>query len=57
VMLLEKLLAPHFRLADERIARPDYNVSSKRTIDWVGCEARAQVVYAAHAGAMGSVIP
>ncbi len=52
VMLLEKLLAPHFRLADERIARPDYNVSSKRTIDWVGCEARAQVVYAAHAGAM-----
>jgi hypothetical protein len=47
VMLLEKLLAPHFQLADERIAKPDYNVASKRSIDWDACEARAQLVYAA----------
>jgi hypothetical protein len=46
VMLLEKRLAPHFRLADERIARPDYNVASRRNIDWDACEARAAALYA-----------
>ncbi len=45
VMLLEKLLAPHFRLADDRIAKTDYNVANKRHLDWDACEARAQSLY------------
>ncbi len=44
VMLLEGKLAPHFRLDASKIARPDYNVASKRNVDWDACEARAQVL-------------
>lgn len=46
VMLLERLLAPHFRLAEERIARPDYNVASRKHLDWDACQARADALYA-----------
>lgn len=45
VMLLERLLAPHFGLAEDKIARPDYNVASRRNIDWDGCETRAKEQY------------
>lgn len=45
VMLLEMLMAPHFHLAAARIAKPDYNVASKRNVDWADCEARAQLRY------------
>lgn len=45
VMLLERLLAPHFQLAEAAIARPDYNVVSRRNVDWDACEARAAEVY------------
>lgn len=45
VMLLERLLAPHFALAEDRIARPDYNVADRRNVDWDACEARAQEIY------------
>lgn len=48
VMLLEGLLAPRFQLHPSKIAAPDYNVASKRNIDWDACEARAQ----AHAAAV-----
>ena len=41
VMLLEGLLAPQFRLAADKIAKPDYNVANKRNVDWATCEARA----------------
>ena len=44
VMLLEGLLAPQFRLAADKIARPDYNVANKRNVDWAACEARAQAI-------------
>jgi hypothetical protein len=47
VMLLERLLAPHFDLAEDKIARPDYNVASRRNIDWDTCEARAREHYQA----------
>ena len=47
VMLLERMLAPHFSLADSRIAKPDYNVANKRNVDWDACEARAQALYEA----------
>ncbi len=45
VMLLERLLASHFSLADSAIARPDYNVVSRRNVDWDACEARAADTY------------
>jgi hypothetical protein len=45
VMLLEQRLAPHFRLADDRIARPDYNVADRRNVDWDACEERARELY------------
>ncbi len=45
VMLLERLVAPHFRLAGDRIAKPDYNVADRRNIDWDGCSSRAQALY------------
>ncbi len=44
-MLLERKLAPHFALPDERIARPDYNVADRRNVDWDACEARAEDEY------------
>ena len=44
VMLLEGLLAPHFRLSADKIARPDYNVANKRNVEWAECEARAQTI-------------
>ena len=40
VMLLERALAPRFGLSQDRIARPDYNVVSRRNVDWGVCEAR-----------------
>lgn len=49
VMLLEGKLAPQFRLAPSKIARPDYNVANKRNVDWAHCESRAQAI----ADAMG----
>jgi hypothetical protein len=45
VMLLERLLAPHFGLAEDRIAKPDYNVVSRRNVDWGACEERADALY------------
>lgn len=45
VMLLERLLAPHFSLSEDRIAKPDYNVADRRNPDWAGCEARARRLY------------
>lgn len=45
VMLLEGLVAPHFRLGSDRIAKPDYNVADRRNVDWDGCSARAQALY------------
>ena len=45
VMLLERMLAPHFSLPDSRIARPDYNVADRRNIDWTGCDTRATGLY------------
>ena len=45
VMLLERLLAPHFQLAEARIARPDYNVADRRNVDWDACAARANEIY------------
>ena len=45
VMLLERLLAPHFLLSDDRIAKPDYNVAARRNVDWDACSERAQAVY------------
>lgn len=44
VMLLERKLAPRFRLADSKIARPDYNVANKRNVDWAQCETRAEAI-------------
>jgi hypothetical protein len=46
-MLLERLLAPHFALAEERIAKPDYNVANRRNLDWDGCSERARGMYQA----------
>jgi hypothetical protein len=46
VMLLERLLAPQFHLAEERIARPDYNVANRRNVDWEVCDARARAIHA-----------
>ena len=46
-MLLERLLAPHFCLADANIAKPDYNVADRRSLDWSGCEQRARAIYTA----------
>jgi hypothetical protein len=45
VMLLEGLLAPIFKLAPEKIAKPDYNVADKRNLDWDACAARAQAIF------------
>ena len=47
VMLLERLLAPHFGLAESKIARPDYNVVSRRNVEWDACETRAHDAYRA----------
>jgi hypothetical protein len=44
-MLLERLLAPHFRLREDHIARPDYNVANRRNLDWDACAERARVAY------------
>lgn len=44
VMLLEGKLAPLFRLAADKIAKPDYNVANKRNVDWAECEGRAQTI-------------
>lgn len=55
VMLLERMLAPHFRLADDRIAKPDYNVASKRNVDWDACEVRARSIYDAVASSLPKV--
>lgn len=45
VMLLERLLAPVFGLADSKIARPDYNTHDRRNIDWDRCEERARELF------------
>ena len=41
VMLLERLLAAVFGLAESKIAEPDYNVADRRNLDWTACETRA----------------
>jgi hypothetical protein len=56
VMLLEKRIAPHFQLAASRIAKPDYNVADKRSIDWSACEARAQEIYQQLAPSIASAL-
>lgn len=52
VMILERKLAPHFKLADSKIAKPDYNVANKRNVEWDGCEQRAEAVYQALLGSL-----
>lgn len=52
VMLLERALAPTFGLPLERIARPDYNVVSRRNVDWDACEARAAEIHARIVGSL-----
>ncbi|MBL8682133.1 MAG: hypothetical protein JNK05_23400 [Myxococcales bacterium] len=47
VMLLERLLAPTFGLAESKIARPDYNTHDRRNVDWDGCRARAEQLFEA----------
>jgi hypothetical protein len=42
VMLLERLLAGRFGLAESKIARPDYNTHDRRNIDWDRCHESAQ---------------
>ena len=46
VMFLERLLAPEFGLAVERIAKVDYNVVSRHNVDYAACEARASALLA-----------
>jgi hypothetical protein len=55
VMLLERELAPFFGLPLEQIARPDYNVASRRNVDWDACETRARALFDAHAGSITEV--
>lgn len=45
VMLLERLLAPVFGLAEQKIAKPDYNVEDRRNVDWDACEERASTLF------------
>jgi len=45
VMLLEQRLAPHFHLAPDKIAKPDYNVADRRNVLWDDCDARAGSLY------------
>jgi hypothetical protein len=45
VMLLERLLAPVFGLAESKIARPDYNTHDRRNIDWDACADRARGIF------------
>ena len=45
VMLLERLLAPHFALEESAIARADSNVVNRRNVDWDDCAARAAEIY------------
>jgi hypothetical protein len=52
VMLLERLLAPHFGLAEERLAKPDYNVANRRNLDWDECARRARALHAAVASSL-----
>lgn len=52
VMLLEGLLAPRFGLDPACIARPDYNVHSRRNVDWDACRARAEAHYATIAASL-----
>lgn len=47
VMLLEQRLAPLFKLAPNKIAKPDYNVADRRNLDWDACEARAEALFEA----------
>jgi hypothetical protein len=47
VMLLERLLAPTFGLAESQIARPDYNTHDRRNVDWDSCHERARALLAA----------
>jgi hypothetical protein len=56
VMLLEGKLAPLFRLAAEKIAKPDYNVANKRNVEWDDCEARAQAIADAMAPSLQRVL-
>ncbi len=44
-MLLERRLAPHFKLRESKIAKPDYNVADRRALDWNACDERAQGIY------------
>ena len=45
VMLLEQRLAPLFKLAPGKIAKPDYNVADKRNLDWDACDERAEAIF------------
>lgn len=44
--LLEKLLAPHFRLDEKKLYKPDYNVANRRNLDWDACQQHAEELYA-----------
>lgn len=45
VMLLERLLAPHFGLHESKIAKPDYNVEDRRNVEWEACQTRAEELF------------
>jgi len=55
-MFLERLLAPHFSLAEEKIAKPDYNVADRRNLDWDACASRAQKIYEGLARGLASAL-
>lgn len=57
VMLLEEMLAEDFSLAQDRIAKPDYNVANRRNPDWEACEARARELYVTLRAAWPSASP
>jgi hypothetical protein len=43
--LLQRMIAPHFHLTEDMMPRPDYNVASRRHLDWDDCERRAAEVF------------
>lgn len=57
VMLLERLLAPHFGLAPSKIAEPDYNVADRRNVDYEACERRSAALFESLLPTLGRPVP
>jgi len=45
VTLLQYKIAARFSLPEEKLAKPDYNVASKRHLDWDACHQRADALF------------